>query len=275
MISIPATTANLGPGFDSFGMALSLYNLFDATPAPTDAFAFSSHSSVPAMGADGRLFFNALDRFYQTLGQPRPRLNVTVTAHIPLARGLGSSSSVIAGALRLGTELSGQVMSEAALVALATEIEGHPDNVAPALLGGVQLCDGPKTYALPWPEAWGVLVLVPDYPLETAKARAALPPHVTYSQAITNVRKASLLTYALLKADADALADALEDALHQPYRQGLIAEWPMVQAWAKASGAFGCVISGAGPSLAVFYPKATPPTVPADWALKPYWLEVV
>jgi homoserine kinase len=257
-IRVPATSANLGPGFDSFGMALALYNRFNVTPTTQDAFSFSPNTCVSVQGVSSEpgesLPFRALERFYQEIAKPRPTLSVEVEAHIPLARGLGSSSSAIVAGLMAGNELEGHPLSRTDLVRLATELEGHPDNVAPAILGGVVLCDPDSgAYSLPWPEGWQVLVVVPEYQLLTEEARRVLPKNISQEDAIFNLRKASLLTYALFQRDEQAFRASLEDRLHQPYRAALIPEFQPIRALALQEGAFGAVMSGAGPSVAVFY----------------------
>ncbi len=264
-IRVPATTANLGPGFDSFGLALKCYNRFFFKLNPTaDRLTFSPKTCVDvtntSLNPGESLVFQALERFYEEIQTPRPPFEVKIEAHIPLARGLGSSSTVIVGALVGANTLAGSPLNDQALLRLATDLEGHPDNVAPALLGGALLCDESegevKAYPLAWPEDWKVVVAVPEYRLLTEKARSVLPKQFSMGDAVFNLRKASLMTYALLQHDGQAFAASLSDRLHQPYRSGLIPEFEPLQACALQAGAFGCVISGAGPSMAVFYPEA-------------------
>lgn len=275
-IRVPATSANLGPGFDTFGLALKCYNRFFLTPAPhgSDQLTFSQNSCVDLAGVcekpSDSLLFKALDRFYQYLNQARPPIHAEVEAHIPLARGLGSSSSVIVAGLAGANMMEGSPLSIETLLQLATALEGHPDNVAPALLGGAVFCDMSQTEgegsqttcrALPWPEAWGILVAVPPYRLLTEKARAVLPRTFSREDALFNMRKASLLTYGLLQQDAEAFSKSLDDRLHQPYRSALIPEFEPIRELCAKAGAFGTVISGAGPSVAVFFPKNVHETV--------------
>jgi homoserine kinase len=267
-VRVPATTANLGPGFDTFGLALKCYNRFHmttrpGTPEEGDRLTFSQNSCVDLAGVSENprdsLLFTAIDKLYQLLGKKRPAYHVDVEAHIPLARGMGSSSTVIVAGLVGPHHLEGAPLPPSQLVQLATEIEGHPDNVAPALLGGALLCDElpdgtVRTYPLPWPEDWRVVIAVPDYRLLTEKARAVLPKSFSMAEALHNLRKASTLTYALLKADPQAFAESLSDRLHQPFRGPLIPEFEPLREQALKAGAFGAVISGAGPSVAIFYP---------------------
>ncbi len=266
-IRVPATCANLGPGFDSLGLALKLYNHFEVIPADTDGMSIAEGNCVDVAGMslapEQNLFFKALNRFYEKLGQQRPTVHVAVEAHIPLARGLGSSSTAIVGGLLAGNILAGEPMSKTELIELATEIEGHADNVAPAVLGGVVLCDGPVAHTLPWPEDWQVAVVVPEEKLLTETARGVLPEKVPMADAVYNMQKAALWTHAVHQRDEAAFQSALADKLHQPYRGPLIPVFEPVAKVAATCGAFGAVVSGAGPSVAVFYPKnATEKLVP-------------
>lgn len=258
-LRVPATTANLGPGFDSFGLALKLYNRFEFTPADRDQLYVLPGTCVDvnslSLNPAENLIFQAIEHYYKDLGETRPALEVGVGAHIPLARGLGSSSTAIVAGISAANILVGSPMNRQELLQLAIKIEGHPDNVAPALLGGCLLCDDTDAYRLPWPEDWHVLIVVPEKPLPTKEARAVMPSAYPLDDAVYSLRKASLLTYSLLQADEQAFTRCLEDKLHQPYRGPLIPEFMPVKTAAQEAGAFGTVISGAGSSLAIFYPE--------------------
>lgn len=263
-VRVPATIANLGPGFDSFGMAVSLYNGFEFESAERDAILFSpegtadvsalrpvSDSGDQAVGKN--LLFVAMDRLFEKAGQPRPPLQVRITADIPVARGLGSSSTAVVAGLVAANHLLNQPFESLDLLDLAVSMEGHPDNVAPALLGGVVLYDE-RPYPLPWPLAWRVLTVSPHYEVLTEEARRILPASVPMADAIFNLRKASALTYALLQADPEAFRASLQDRLHQPYRRRLIAEFDAIERLVMADGALGMIISGSGSTMAIFYP---------------------
>lgn len=260
-VRVPATIANLGPGFDSFGLAVSLYNHFECQIALQDSIVFDPASGADVSGlqrvdaalAGENLFFVAMDRLFQQVGQTRPACQVRVVADIPVARGLGSSSTAVVAGLLAANHCLNQAFSAQDLLNLAVDIEGHPDNVAPALLGGVVLYDE-KPYSLPWPVAWRVLTLSPDYEVLTEAARRILPSTVPMVDAIFNLRKASLLTYALLREDPDAFRASLQDRLHQPYRRTLIHEFEAIERLALADGALGMIISGSGSTMAIFYP---------------------
>lgn len=257
-VRVPGTIANMGPGFDSFGMAVGLYNRFTFVEAEQDGLSFSSvgsadMTSLSQEAAADNIVFGAMNRLFAHAGQPRPSLHITVEADIPVARGMGSSSTAIIAGLVAANQMMGQHYETRELLELAIEMEGHPDNVAPALLGGVVLYDT-LPYQLPWPLEWGVFTLSPSYPLLTEAARRILPKEVPMGDAIFNLRKASVLTYALLREDADAFRESLNDRLHQPYRRQLIKEYQLIEKTVMDDGAYGMIISGSGSTMAVFYP---------------------
>lgn len=257
-VRVPATIANMGPGFDSFGMAVGLYNRFHFQQADRDALTFSQDSSVAiaalaAVPAADNIVFAAMDLLYAKVGKSRAAFHITVEADIPVARGLGSSSTAIVAGLVAANQFLNQPLQTAHLLDLAIEMEGHPDNVAPSLLGGVVLYDT-CPYVLPWPLEWRVMVLSPAYPMLTEEARRILPQTVSLEDSIFNLRKASALTYALLREDPQALRASLHDKLHQPYRRHFIKEYDAIEKLVMDDGAFGMIISGSGSSMAVFYP---------------------
>jgi homoserine kinase len=260
-VRVPATIANLGPGFDSFGMAVSLYNRFQFQQAERDSLVFSPEGAADVsalqVGCDSgvgkNLLFVAMDRLFEKAGQSRPPLQVRIIADIPVARGLGSSSTAVVAGLIAANHLLNQPFESLDLLELAVTLEGHPDNVAPALLGGVVLYDE-LPYRLPWPLEWRVLTVSPNYEVLTEEARRILPTSVVMADAIFNLRKASVLTYALLREDPDAFRASLHDRMHQPYRRQLIAEYEAIERLVMADGALGMIISGSGSTMAIFYP---------------------
>lgn len=260
-VRVPATIANLGPGFDSFGMAVSLYNRFEFELAERDAILFSPEGAadvsalqrISPQSVGQNLLFVAMDRLFEKAGQPRPSVQVRIIADIPVARGLGSSSTAVVAGLIAANHLLNQPFESLDLLDLAVSMEGHPDNVAPALLGGVVLYDE-RPYRLPWPMEWRVLTVSPDYEVLTEEARRILPTSVAMADGIFNLRKASVLTYALLREDPDAFRASLHDRLHQPYRRRLIAEYEAIERLVMDDGALGMIISGSGSTMAIFYP---------------------
>lgn len=256
-VRVPATIANMGPGFDSLGMAVSLYNQFRFQTATEDRLLFSPEgaadvSDLTDSGSDN-LLFHAMNVVYDAAKQKRPPFAVEVVTDIPVARGLGSSSTAVVAGLLAANQFLNCPFDTQALLKMGIEMEGHPDNVAPALLGGVVLYDT-AAYKLPWSVEWRVLTLSPPYPVLTEEARKILPKTVSLDDSIFNMRKTSVLTYALLLEDPDALRASLHDRLHQPHRKHLIKEYDGLEKVVMDAGALGMVISGSGSTMAVFYP---------------------
>jgi homoserine kinase len=252
-VRVPATSANLGPGFDALGLALALYN--DVVAEDHDGVTVS----VEGEGADrlARDAANVVARgvklAHEAAGRPFRGCALSCVNRIPTARGLGSSAAAWVGGLVAGNAMLGAPLSSDALLALAARAEGHPDNVAAAIFGGLTVsCATPKgitAVALPVPATLAWIVLVPAVTSATAEARALLPAAVPREDAVFNVQRVALLLASLQAASPSALATALDDRLHQPYRLKLFPWLPGVAAAARDAGALGCVLSGAGPSV--------------------------
>lgn len=263
-VTVPATTANLGSGFDCIGAALTLYNCFrftslEAGSAPSMQVRGSEAHKVKT--DQSNLVYQAFVKFYQHIKQTVPSVQIEISMDVPLARGLGSSATAIVGGLVGANQLAGAPLSQTEVMELAIAMEGHPDNVVPALLGGCRLaatgnvetqyiassswviCD------VPWSQGVIPVVAIPDFELSTAEARRVLPTQVSRADAIFNTAHLGLLLRGLETGRADWLRAALQDRLHQPYRSGLIRGYEAVHKAAIASGALGMVISGAGPTL--------------------------
>ncbi|MEB3312418.1 MAG: homoserine kinase [Snowella sp.] len=256
-VAVPATTANLGPGFDCLGAALSLYNHFTFTIQPD----LEADFLITVTGAerdrvsrdDSNLLYQSFLKFYQHLGQTPPKTQMEIQLGVPLARGLGSSATAIIGGLVGANALAGQPLSVQELLDIAISIEGHPDNVAPALLGHCQLSvnDGEKWLVTPlvWHSDLVPVVAIPDFELSTEMARSVLPKDYARADAIFNVAHIALLVKAIAEGRGDWLRVAMEDKIHQPYRQSLIRGYEAVKTAAIQAGAYNLVISGAGPTL--------------------------
>jgi homoserine kinase len=262
-ITVPATTANIGPGFDCLGAALTLYNRFHLTPLdqPPGTHTLSVRGAeADRVAWDGsNLAYQAFAHFYQHQGLAVPAVALEIDLEVPLARGLGSSSTAIVGGLLGANALCPQPLCLEALTDLAIALEGHPDNVVPALVGGCQLAvsDGQGRTTLcpiPWHTEIRPVVVIPSFELSTAQARGALPSHYSRADAIFNTAHLGLLLRGLETAREDWLRLALCDRLHQPYRQALIPGYEAVAAAATGAGAYGLVISGAGPTLLALAP---------------------
>lgn len=262
-VRVPATSANLGPGFDCLGVALDLANEFDFCAA--ERFGCTVSSTVSAADArqvatdEGNLAWRAFTLLFEHLGKTPPVAKLTVTMHVPLGRGLGSSATAIVGGLAAANRWLGSPLTTPEWLLLASRLEGHPDNVVPAALGGCQLSilgETLITCPLEWHPRIAPVLAVPDFALATSKARAALPKTVPHADAVFNAARAALLVRALATGDGYWLACALQDRLHQSYRGELIPGWEAVRAAALEAGAWGVVISGAGPStLALVHPE--------------------
>ncbi|MGF1541089.1 MAG: homoserine kinase [Pleurocapsa sp.] len=254
-VTVPATTANLGVGFDCIGAALSLYNQFQFT-LNTEA---ELTITVEGMEADkvstdaSNLIYQSFLKLYQHLHQTPPAINLHIKLGVPLSRGLGSSATAIVGGLIGANQSAQNPLSQEEIRELAIAIEGHPDNVVPALLGNCQLSVGePGNWhisSIPWHQEIIPVVAIPNFELSTEAARAVLPSEYSRSDAIFNISRMGLLLRALATNNGKWLTVALEDKIHQPYRQQLIPGYDAVKAAAIASGAYGMVISGAGPTL--------------------------
>lgn len=263
-VRCPATSANLGPGFDALGLALGRANLFEVSPHE-EGFTLDA-SGEGAERLQGAPADNVLVRAFQAaraaLGLPPARgLRVRALVGVPPSRGLGSSATAAAaGALAasaLATREGVAPLSPAGLLDVAAAAEGHPDNVAPCLLGG--LCVAVSTPAgtlarrAPLDDPPGLVLAIPrELELSTAAMRLALPASVPFADAVANVGRTALLLTALATGDRAALAAALEDRLHQPYRGARIPGFEAVRAAAREAGALGTVISGSGPTLLAF-----------------------
>ena len=252
---MPATTANLGPGFDCLGMALDVWNTVRLERGGQGV-------TVTGEGADrlnrneGNLIYRAAQALFHHIGQPVPPLGLVCHNDIPLSRGLGSSSAAIVGGLVAANALCGNPASQEALLKLAIEIEGHPDNVTPALLGGCQVVvhngDSIVTSGVPLPEGLGAVLFIPNMPMATAKARAVLPQSYSREDAVFNVGHAALLVNALATGNLELLKVATEDRLHQPQRQTIFPQMRLLFRAALQGGAYGVFLSGAGSSVLAF-----------------------
>ncbi len=256
-VTVPATTANLGPGFDCIGAALTLYNSFKFSFLDASSIALcmkvSGLEAHKVKTDESNLVYQGFVKFYQHIEQTPPPVNIEIQLGVPLARGLGSSATAIVGGLVGANQLAGSPLSQTEVMELAIALEGHPDNVVPALLGGCCLAAsadaGWEICDLPWHSQIVPVVAIPDFELSTQEARRVLPTQVSRVDAIFNAAHVGLLLRGLETGKAGWIRAALQDRLHQPYRQALIPGYEAVRAAAIAAGALGMVISGAGPTL--------------------------
>ncbi len=255
IVTVPATTANLGPGFDCLGAALTLYNEFKFTCCDAGVtIAVTGTEAARVESNESNLGYQAFLKLYEYLGQQPPPVKIEIKLGVPLARGLGSSATAIVGGLLGANMLAGEPLSQLQVMELAIAMEGHPDNVVPALIGGCRLAAtglgaGWEIAEIPWHQNVIPVVAIPDFELSTQEARSVLPITVSRADTIFNVSHLGLLLRGLETGRGDWLQAALQDRLHQPYRQTLIPGYADVSAAAMAAGAYGMVISGAGPTL--------------------------
>ena len=268
-VKVPGTIANLGPGFDSFGLALPLYNIItvEETVMPGSGVEINvineknnDESNLADIPTDKtNIVYKAIELLYNFVGQTPNELKITIKTQIPISRGLGSSSSVIVGGLIAANELLGKPADEKVLLSLATEIEGHPDNITPAIVGGVTVAsweeDGSVIYRkLPWPDEWKLMVCVPDYELNTEISRSVLPREIPLKDAIFNLKRTALFVESIYSKDEELLKIALKDKLHQPYREKLVPGLSeIINNLKHTNGVIGTVLCGAGPSILVIY----------------------
>ena len=257
-VRVPATSANLGPGFDALGLALALHNEVIGEEADEVAVAVEGEGAARLDAGAKNVVARGVALGFEVAGRPFRGARLRCVNRIPLSRGLGSSAAAWVGGLLAANALLGEPIDRDGLLAAATRAEGHPDNVAAALLGGltVSCADGPRVTAvsLPLPAGIDWVVLVPETQSSTHEARAVLPDVVPRADAVFNVQRVSLLLAALGAGRADLLDLAMQDRLHQPYRRRLFPWMEEVAAAGRRAGALGCVLSGAGPCLLAAVP---------------------
>jgi homoserine kinase len=266
VVEVPATTANLGPGFDCLGAALEFGNRFELRVIKGGAERFDllieGSEGAHLRGGPDNLVYRAAQRVWREAGLEPVALEARVQLAVPPARGLGSSATAIVAGLIGANALVGEPLSREKLLELAIDIEGHPDNVVPSLVGG--LCLTAKAASHRWrvvrcewhPDVQAV-VAIPTIRLSTSEARRAMPRSIPISDAVMNLGALTLLLQGLRSGNGDLIADGMHDRIHEPYRWGLIQGGREVREAALGAGAWGCVISGAGPTLLALCPAAT------------------
>ena len=254
-VRVPATTANLGPAFDCMGMALCIWNEIDVrlgeTVRPTVRITGQGEDSLPQDASN--LVYRAYSRLLQETGRSLPVPVITCRNEIPLERGLGSSAAAIVGGLVAANHLAGSPLSPQEIMPLAVELEGHPDNVAPALLGGIRIIvPGPEsliTALVPLPADLRAVLFIPEVSISTAAARAVMPATVSLNDALFNVGRTALLVNALTTGRLQDLKAATEDRLHQPHRSHLLPAMRLIIQEALKGGALGAFVSGSGSTV--------------------------
>lgn len=240
VVRVPASTANLGPGFDVMAAALALHLQLEVR----ETGAFAVHTALDVPTDRSNLVVRAFERLHSA-----DDFEFHIASEIPLTGGLGSSAAAIVAGLTAADHL---FELDADIRALATELEGHPDNVSAAIDGGFVICQAQTAHRLEAPMGLEAVLVIPDTPVRTAEARAALPAAVPLQDAVFNVAAASTLTLGLATGSWDLIAAGLSDRLHQPHRAHLYPRSAQLLEQAQAYGALGATISGAGPTVLVW-----------------------
>lgn len=257
-VTVPASTANLGPGFDCLALALSLRNTVEFYETGQGLELDVEGEGEERIALDStNLIVRAAEAVFEKAGRRPAGLRVHAVNGIPVGSGMGSSSAAIVGGLAAANALVDARLTRDDLLRLATEIEGHPDNVAAALFGGLTVASASgeellvKSLAVP---PLKVVIVLPSLKLSTAEARAALPAQVPLKDAVFNLGRVLFTVQALTQVDYELLRFAMADRLHQPYRKALIPGFDEVSMAARKAGAAAVALSGAGPSLVAFAP---------------------
>ena len=281
-IRVPATTANLGPGFDAFGCALSLNT--DVTFEETEGGLEITGCDEAYAGPDN-LAYTSFCAVMASMSEEVKGVKIHIDAHIPICRGLGSSAALLVAGAMGANVLHDNRLSTQGLLNITNAMEGHPDNLAPAFYGGLtaSMVDSglPVCVNFPLHPEWEFLALVPDFNLATSKARAVLPEQVSRGDAIYNVAHGALVLKALELGDEKLLRSAMQDRLHQNYRKNLIRDYEKIEALIRTTGAAFC-LSGAGPTLLCItrnkglrgtLEAKLPELTEADWQILPLHVE--
>lgn len=252
-VRVPASTANLGPGFDTLGMSLSLYIWIEMRRAERTVFYFEGEGFDGIPVDKENLIYKVAKLVFETAGEEVPELEIGMRSDIPLTRGLGSSASAIIAGMVAANALVESPLPKDRLFDLAAGLERHPDNVGASLFGGIIAAAWDGEHAdyvrIEPPKNLRVLALIPEFELATSAARAVLPEQFSLEDAVYNISRSSLLTAALASGRLDLLEFAMRDRIHQPYRAALVPGMEKVLAEASQYGALGAALSGAGPTI--------------------------
>ena len=281
-IRVPATTANLGPGFDAFGCALKLYT--DVTFEETECGLEITGCDEEFTGPDN-LAYVSYCAVLASLSEEVKGVKIHIDANIPICRGLGSSAALLVAGAMGANVLRGNRLSTQGLLNITNAMEGHPDNLAPAFYGGLtaSMVDNglPVTVNFPLHPDWEFLALIPDFDMPTVKARAVLPEQVSRADAIYNIAHGAMVLKALELGDEKMLRNAMQDKLHQPYRKHMIGDYELIESVARTAGAAFC-LSGAGPTLLCItrdknlkekLAKKLPTVTEKNWQIMPLHVE--
>ncbi|MBF8983879.1 homoserine kinase [Lutibacter sp. B2] len=249
-VIVPATTANVGPGFDCLGIALNLYNTFYIEEIEEGLIIEGCEETY---ANENNLIYRSMKKCFEKVGYDHKGIKIKIENDIPISRGLGSSASCIVGGIVAANEIAGGILSKKELLDLATEIEGHPDNVAPCIFGGmtVAISQDQEIYysQIKVSEGLKFCAMIPNFRLSTERARGVLPKKIDYKDGIFNVGRVSLLLSALANGEWDLVKHGCKDRLHQPYRGGLIENFDHIIEKCEQLNSIGVFLSGAGPTI--------------------------
>jgi homoserine kinase len=260
-VTVPASSGNLGPGFDVLGLALDVINTYDVWEIPTELRIDIEGEGEGIIARDhDNLFYSALTSFFALAGYEPSGLRIHEQNRIPLGRGMGSSAATIVGGLLAARALTGHAMDDDRLLDLAGSLEGHPDNVAAALGGGFVLVvpeEGERRSVrrLPWPQHIGCALFIPELLVSTDSAREVLPETYPREDVVHNLSRVALFIAAVQEGHPEDLRLATQDRLHQPYRRALVPGLDQIIAAALDAGALGAFLSGAGPSVMALFDR--------------------
>ncbi len=254
-IKVPASTANLGPGFDTLSLALEWYNEF-VFKVTKEGLTITQTGATKLPEDSTNLVYKSFCEVFKKQQKTPPGIEINIDTQIPQAAGLGSSASAVVSGVLAANTILGNTLSKREVLSLATKIEGHPDNCAAAVYGGLSISvsvdDRVYVSQFPWPNELFITVVIPDFDLPTRISRELLPAQVSYGDATFNVSRTAYLLASLLNKDWEGLKIGFQDRLHQPFRRDLVPGMEPVLSKALSSGAFGATLSGAGPALAAF-----------------------
>ena len=252
ILKVPASMSNLGAGFDTFGLAVNLYNVFHVKSSRTFSISFIDLDIKP----EENLFLKVYKRCIEIFNKEETPVSITIKTEIPFSRGLGSSSSAIIGAIKTFSLLYEKELSYRDIFKIAYEFEPHPDNLVPALVGGFNVClkDEEQTFfnTIDFPEELKIIAIIPDIKISTEEARKILPAKIDIKDAIYNIQRSNLLLSSLVLKRFELLKEAVKDKLHQPYRKSLIPFYDNIEKIAYDSGAKAVFISGSGSTIGIF-----------------------
>lgn len=249
-ITVPATTANIGPGFDCLGMALNLYTniLFEEIEK-----GLIIEGCQPEYKNKNNLIYQAMLKTFKKIGYEHKGIKININSDIPVSRGLGSSAACILAGIMAANEIADAQLTKLQILKIATQMEGHPDNVAPALLGGmiVSVYDNDEVYfsKIPLNNSMDFYALIPGFTLSTSEARSVLPKNIPFKDATFNIGRVALMIASLINGNLNLLNVSIQDRLHQKYRGALIYEYDTIMKRLDNLQVKGAFLSGAGPTI--------------------------